>query len=343
MPSKDEKLYKCVYCLQDKPKSEFNKEHVNPKAFGTFVNNMTLSDQQVCKMCNTAFSAELESVIAEDSLEALSRITSGTQNFEDGYELHNTRIKIRGQDGVLKGLDFRVLTDKTNAENIKVIPYPAIGIKQTEMPMEYQYFVPDRFPVCSPEIINQLSGKEKPILYWNMAKSKVLALLKKKGYTIKAQANLSLDDLYEGEMLNFEINVIMDKKFNRLVAKTAFNYLVLQEGKEVALLKKFDPIRNFIRYDAIPEKIKITHAIGKVVGVDAQDGDHIIGLIWGDQSRKKILGIVSWFGEMVHTICLSDDSENVDRSLPMSVFSNTSRIITTERPELRFRIVIRSL
>lgn len=64
------KLYTCVYCLQDKPTWDFNKEHVAPKSFGTYQNSMTLHENQVCKQCNDTFSKELENEIADDSFEA---------------------------------------------------------------------------------------------------------------------------------------------------------------------------------------------------------------------------------------------------------------------------------
>jgi hypothetical protein len=55
-----ETQYKCVYCLKEKPKTEFNTEHVIPKAFGRYENSLTLHEYQVCQECNSVFSKELE-------------------------------------------------------------------------------------------------------------------------------------------------------------------------------------------------------------------------------------------------------------------------------------------
>jgi len=101
---------------------------------------MTLSENQVCQNCNGVFSKELETEIADDSFEALLRITNSIKKFSPGHNIHDTRIKLKGQDGVLKGLDFQVIADSTSAEKIQLLPYPAIGIKISENPLEYKYY-----------------------------------------------------------------------------------------------------------------------------------------------------------------------------------------------------------
>jgi hypothetical protein len=325
------KLYTCVYCLQDKPTLDFNKEHVAPKSFGTYQNSMTLHENQVCKQCNDTFSKELENEIADDSFEALLRITNNVKKLSPGHKIKDMRIKLNGQDGILKGLAFRVLADSMTKEKIQLIPYPAIGINISENPVEYKYYEPDDLPYYSEEIANQLQGKAKPILYWSMDKADVETLLVKKGYAWKSHKNVAFTDLYDGEVLNIRIDLIMDKVLNRLVAKTAFNYLVYNEGREYALLPKFNPIRNFIRFGKEHESIVVKHTQGKVENFRDKDSSHIIGLAWGDQYHRKIFGLVSWFNESTHIICLTDNTENIARPLPMSVFDNISKVISTTK------------
>lgn len=330
-------LFRCVYCLQNKPAGDFNIEHVTPKAFGAYQNNLTLHENQVCKQCNDVFSKELESEIAEDSFEALLRITNDIKKFSPGHSIQDTRIKLTGQDGVLKGLDFEVIADSTTAEKIQLIPYPTIGIRISENPIEYKYFKPDDFPCRTEEIVDQLSGKTNSILYWSMDKEYAVMLLKNKGYLITSHKNLGFKELYDGEMLNIKIDLIMDKILNRLIAKTAFNYLVFNEHREYALLSKFDPIRNFIRFGIDHESIIVKHTQGKVKNIEVKDGSHIIGLVWGDQYRRCIFGLVSWFNESTHIICLTDNNENIARTLPMSVFDNLSKTIYTSKQDYVLR------
>lgn len=48
----------CIYCLNDRPPSAFNVEHVVPCAFGTFEQNLTLDC--VCQDCNSYFGRTIE-------------------------------------------------------------------------------------------------------------------------------------------------------------------------------------------------------------------------------------------------------------------------------------------
>lgn len=324
------KLFTCVYCLQNKPVEDFNKEHVAPKSFGTYQNSMTLYKNQVCKQCNDVFSKQLESEIAEDSFEALLRLTNGTKELSFGHKLKDTRMKLKGQDGALKGLDFRVIADSTAEEKIQLIPEPAIGIKISESPVEYQYYRPDNFPCYSTDIAKQISDKTNPILYWSMAENEVVMLLKNKGYpSVKSHEKRAFTELYDGEMLNLRIDLIMDKILNRLVAKVAFNYLIYTEGCEYALLPKFNPVRNFIRFGTDDHSVVVKHRYGKTF--KDKNGSHIIALVWGDQRQKGIYGLVSWFNEITHIICLTSSSENIIHPLPVSVFDNESKKIHTSR------------
>ena len=51
--------YRCIYCLNQKPRSEFNREHVISRFMGTYENAYVLGNQQVCKACNSFFATIL--------------------------------------------------------------------------------------------------------------------------------------------------------------------------------------------------------------------------------------------------------------------------------------------
>jgi hypothetical protein len=330
----DPKLYRCVYCLLDKPGEDFNKEHVSPQAFGTYKNNMTLHDKQVCIDCNSMFSKELETEIAEDSFESFLRITNAAKNFSERHEIRDTRIKVKGLTGVIKNLYFRVLASNTSIEKISFIPYPAIGIKVSENPLEYKYYKPKDFPRYSEEIIKLFSDKTKLILTWSIDKEEAMRLLSVKGYpSPKSYRETNIEEIYSGEMLDVEFSLTMDIILNRLVAKTAFNYLIYSEGYNYALLPKFDPIRNFIRYGTPHESIKVSHCNKRVSNFEKYGGTHIIGLSWGDKRGRSLYGVVSWFNESTHIICLTDDPTNIYRPLSVSVFDNGLRVINTIKGE----------
>lgn len=66
--------YRCIYCLNQKPRSEFNREHVISRFMGTYENAYVLGNQQVCKACNSFFCDNIENAVSFDSLEGLLRI-----------------------------------------------------------------------------------------------------------------------------------------------------------------------------------------------------------------------------------------------------------------------------
>jgi len=39
-------VHRCIWCLETKPESAFNREHVIPEAFGKFENNLVLNRQR---------------------------------------------------------------------------------------------------------------------------------------------------------------------------------------------------------------------------------------------------------------------------------------------------------
>ena len=65
--------YKCIYCLQEKPNSSFNKEHVLQESFGTFKGALTLT-KEVCCSCNNLFGKEIDRILGRDSFEAFLRL-----------------------------------------------------------------------------------------------------------------------------------------------------------------------------------------------------------------------------------------------------------------------------
>jgi hypothetical protein len=248
----------------------------------------------------------------------------------DGHILGDTGIEILGQGGVFNGLKLRCVVDNNSPEKISFLPYPAIGIKTSDYPVEYEYFTPNDFPIYTQEMVGQLSGKTQPILAWSITEEEALELLYKKGYPKSiSYKTISPIDFNTDNPFSTKLYLQMDIVFNRLIAKTAFNYFVYHEKREISLLPKFDPIRNFIRYGTPSDFIKIRHSIGKVENFKEKKNSHIIGLVWGEKSCRSLYGIVSWFQETTHSICLTDYCENIVRDLPMSIFDNDSKQIET--------------
>jgi hypothetical protein len=66
----------CIYCLQDKNASEFQKcEHVILQAFGRFSKDNLTPYDQVCDDCNEYFGRRLELFLPRDDLEGIERLS----------------------------------------------------------------------------------------------------------------------------------------------------------------------------------------------------------------------------------------------------------------------------
>src|SRR5476651_2701380 len=118
-------MKKCIYCLKAEDATSFtNKEHVLPRAFGTFNNNLTLKNE-VCNSCNQKFGNELEVFLGRDSYEGISRYKFKPQK---NYKFKNTRLIIRLAEGRFKGM-FVDLVYSEEAKKPTISPKKQIGFR----------------------------------------------------------------------------------------------------------------------------------------------------------------------------------------------------------------------
>ena len=82
----------CIYCRQIGSR-RFPREHVVPKAFGRFHDNLTL--RCVCEGCNSSFAEELELFLTRDSVEALLRVRYGLKTASGRHRLCESRLIVK--------------------------------------------------------------------------------------------------------------------------------------------------------------------------------------------------------------------------------------------------------
>ncbi len=116
---------KCIYCLEYREVCAFKKEHVLPRAFGSYRNNLTLTDC-VCIDCNQYFGNNLELFLSRDSIEALRRLEYGLKPLKDIDELHLDRLSFSvAQEGDWKGVRLR---PKVEEGELVVEPFAQVGL-----------------------------------------------------------------------------------------------------------------------------------------------------------------------------------------------------------------------
>ena len=92
----------CIYCLQDKSLSEFQKrEHVLPQCFGTFTPDNLILKEIVCDDCNQYFGDKLELYLGRDSIWGIERYRHGIKPTK---KYKHQRMKFKVLEGALKGV-----------------------------------------------------------------------------------------------------------------------------------------------------------------------------------------------------------------------------------------------
>jgi hypothetical protein len=117
----------CIYC-RAYTVGTFPKEHVVPKAFGRFRENLTLDC--VCKACNDFFNRELELFLTRDSIEAMLRVRYGLKTKSGRCKLGKRRLVVRViSPGDWYGARLALERDETGSE-AKAEPLPQVAFRK---------------------------------------------------------------------------------------------------------------------------------------------------------------------------------------------------------------------
>lgn len=236
---------KCIYCLEDKEERLFeHTEHVIPRCFGVFENNLTLN-QLVCDDCNQYFGDNLEIALGRDSLEAIARFNFG---------------KSPKSKPVYRRLKFRI-GDIRNYQGVQVIPIPPNnrnGFDEIKLEAqvgffnkaknEYDYFQKDEIPSKS-----ELEGptydlKKKEIVFYGDIEGLVQNLAEKGLEVEISEIHETLQNI-EPRKVPVLIKARIDRTIFRGISKIVFNYLAFNMERNFVLSSEFNDIRNFIRND----------------------------------------------------------------------------------------------
>ncbi|SFO29766.1 HNH endonuclease [Pseudobutyrivibrio sp. UC1225] len=341
--------YKCIYCLKDKEKSEFNREHVMSQMMGTYENSLVLGKYQVCQECNSYFSRELENGISLDSYEGFLRMQYGKANpMSDGRKLRRNHVTVKGDSGVIKGLNFIPVVNKENKENISLETVPSIGVlKSNSNEREYDYYEVDKLPLATQEIVDFLRGKESAIITAGISQEDALPILIEKGYVTKdaIYKETTLQELLDDDEMNTKITYTEDSRIRRVWAKIIFNYLCYYAGKEYVLDERFNLFREFIRYGKHADMIRFKKENGPISTAEIDDSkSHVVGtMIKVENGAWSLYGHITLFGESTYIFRIAeldkinsnyDDKAHVQfidpHTMPdtkMAVFNNETRKI----------------
>lgn len=300
---------KCIYCLEEKPISEFNREHVISRFMGTYENAYVLGDAQVCKACNSYFCDNMENILSFDSLEGLLRTENLQKPMKHKRAIGMSRLKVTGNNDIFKGLTLYISSSPNNPNNIQIETAPAIGLILDENQHLYEYFSLESLPICDDTIRARMAFSNKPIVVFGYDEPEVSEALKNHGYDLskaKYNGNLALADMTEEQSLSTEINCKVDSLLQRLALKNLFNYICYTYGKDYILQPNFDNLRNYVRYGTLTAPLQSFINSGGIKKIPGLVNDcHAVGLAWtviGEQIH--LCGFVSWFDSITYVFDL---------------------------------------
>lgn len=332
-------MHKCIYCLQEKDEDQFNKEHVVPQMMGKYNNGYVLSHNQVCQECNSYFCNELGNKIGLDSFEAFLRAQYRSKPLSNGHTLRKERIKVSGSENVFKDLPFDVITDSSNPYRISLNPKPLIGILRDAENQEYDYYDLESLPLATEDILEMLKVAKVPIINTGLLEEDATKALREKGYPVAQYSRCSAKDIYDSPEFLVKVDFNIDPLVRRVCAKTVFNYLCYKQGVDFVLNKKFDAIRNYIRYGTWSDDLWFNYSLGPMRCVDlssTSERSHIVGcLLYPENEKWSLCGSVTWFGELTYSIGLGKEMYPIIPGIfpditTVSIFDNDTRNITTD-------------
>jgi hypothetical protein len=230
--------------LENKGESSFqHTEHVIPRAFGTFEQNLTLN-RIVCDDCNQYFGDNIELYSGRDSLEGIARYHYG---IKFGKEPLYRRVKMKlGIAGELEGVHV-VLKDVDGTSSPEVEAITQVGFFHPER-QKYDYFTEDEIPDRqSLENQGYQLKNQKIVFYGNI--ELLVEKLKEKGINIKIEKIFEEIQNKPKALVPVYVKAQIDRVIYRGVAKIAFNYFAYNVERDFVLNDCFNGLRGFVRYD----------------------------------------------------------------------------------------------
>lgn len=230
-----ERKAQCMYCLELKRVSLFNREHVIHRSMtGNFQPiNLTLINT-VCKECNQAFGDTVDAAIGRGYAEGFSRFQNEMKDPSKIAELSTDNLEFDVEDKVAFEREVGEFSD-TATDHLRLEFGDGSIVRLTRKQLAAR-------PLESHIDLNQVVA----FRIW----------------AATDETNDEIASLCESQLAaaGFEINRVFKNPLTvratygitafRAFAKIAFNYLakISESTPEVALSKPFDLIRNFVRY-----------------------------------------------------------------------------------------------
>ena len=305
------KVWRCMYCRSTSGK-RFPAEHVIPRSFGTFRQNLTI--HCVCGDCNNFFGGSLEIHFARATGEGVVRYRHGLRD-SSAPDAENDMFTARiSSTGPLFGVQVR-LTPNASRDGVGFDWIPQVCFEE-EGRTNRRWFTEDRL---TPECLKDVCFGSKVFFAvptradWVRLRAKLIGLGFKLGGEPKSQQFVPQTTFHTRVQWGF------DAVIRRCLAKIAFNHLAYITGGNPVFLDRsdFDEIRNYIRH-GVSEDQKDPGLVF-IGGTEAQlgfsspapfGGGHLILTAW-DAANRAIISHLTIFGALRYWVVLCKDYQGV--------------------------------
>lgn len=242
----------CIYCLERKSESAFNREHVIPEAFGAFEGNLVI--ECVCKDCNRYFGETIDLKLARDSFEGIDRFLSGMKSPAEYKSLgRRSTTKVRFKEGAVQGATGYHAPNPAGGE-LRVFAFPQIGFEQP--PDGVKWFEVGEVPEKSALATHGIDlAREVTIHTRELSEDDATTLLHAKGF---AKLGAFTTTIPPEETIETKTVGVIARPEKRAATKIAMNYLARATSPAILRSASFDDVRNFVRHDLGESRVHVS-------------------------------------------------------------------------------------
>jgi len=295
-------MARCIYCKRSGIR--FVREHVIPRAFGSFGPKTMVLSVEVCIGCNRRLGRELDEILARDTFEATLRAEKLPPRRRRKQRFKARRIVIRVPDDSEFG-DFRGARMIIDWQTRKLRPLNQVVVRNEKgrlqsLSREEVLVADERLFRDRPPGSVQVIGTSATVV------KELQRILAAKGARFKTSEPVEVDPPPASRRSHVELEVegLIDQAVWRAIAKIAFNYLAKMRGAAYVLHERFDRIRAFIMGE-VREPALVRYSRRPIL---AGDSPHLrsieMHLVLFERRGYALQGRVSLFNSFTYDVML---------------------------------------
>lgn len=237
-------MRKCIYCLNDKAGSEFDKEHVVNRAFGTYGAETPTLDC-VCRECNNCLGTTIDHKLARGTYEGIERLRQGVKR-ADAHQLEDAGRLLSEIVIAMPGRlqDVLLTLVPTSEGALEVEQAPQIGFRKKEDGIWINFRLEEFMAMEKPSLPE--CDKFRVFAPTDGEREEVIERMRQHG--LEPSGDPEMIPGPSEEVLGVEVRWHIEEYVRRSIAKIAFNYAAYTEGADFVLKPCFDEVRRFIRH-----------------------------------------------------------------------------------------------